>query len=88
MLKGVNRNVIVMRTDRSSRFEAIYFVVKRGHVRNKADVLKEASRIVEDSETLEKYGRVSGRGAIVFIGVLLGFAISSILWLTVILVVF
>ena len=88
MLKGVNRSVIIMRADRSSRFEAVYFVVKKRSGYDKADVLKEASRIVEDCDALEKCRRASGRGAAAFAGILIGFALSSLIWLTVIFIAF
>ncbi|MBQ9112751.1 MAG: hypothetical protein IJY08_04135 [Clostridia bacterium] len=49
MLKGINRNVIVVRTDRKSRFEAVYFVLKKGGAADKADMVKEANRIISES---------------------------------------
>ena len=49
MLKGLNRSVIVVRTDRKSRFEAVYFVLKKGAVSDKVDIIKEANRIISES---------------------------------------
>lgn len=49
MLKGLNRSVIVVRTDRKSRFEAIYFVLKKGSASDKGDIIKEANQIISDT---------------------------------------
>lgn len=51
MLKGLNRSVIVVRTDRKSRFEAVYFVLKKGTVSDKGDIIKEANRIINESNS-------------------------------------
>ena len=54
MLKGVNRNVLVVRVDKDSRFESVYFVMKKGKNFEKGDVLKEANSIISKSKTEER----------------------------------
>ncbi len=49
MLKGINRNVIVVRTDAKSRFEAVYFVLKKGGAGERADIVREANKIISES---------------------------------------
>lgn len=49
MIKGVNRSVFVVHTDRSSRFESVYFVIRRGTVSDRSDIVKEANRIIKQS---------------------------------------
>lgn len=88
MLKGINRNVIVVRSDRGSRFEAVYFVMKKGGGGDKSDMLKEANRIIGDSGMSERISRPSSRGAMIFLGAIIGAALSSLLWLTVIFTAF
>jgi hypothetical protein len=83
MLKGVNRNVIVVKSDRNSRFEAVYFVMKKSGYGNRTDILKEANGIIGDSGMLERQRRFSTRGASIFLGTLIGALISSVLWLIV-----
>ena len=45
-MRGVNKNVMVVKTEKGSRFEAVYFVLKNGYFGNRGDVLREANRIV------------------------------------------
>ncbi len=88
MLKGVNRNVIVIRSDKNDRFEAVYFVMKKGDDGSKNDILNEANRIVrEGAGAVGKRKSLRG-GAMLFFGVLIGVLLSSLLWLTVILAAF
>ncbi len=49
MLKGINRNVIVVRTDANSKFEAVYFVLRKGGAQERADIVREANGIINDS---------------------------------------
>ncbi len=49
MLKGVNRNVIVVRGDKGSRFEAVYMIMKKGTAASDTDILKEANKLVASS---------------------------------------
>ncbi len=59
MFKGVNRRVVMVRTDRGSPFEAVYMVLKRGVGVPEGDILKEADRIISRglSEDREKNRR-------------------------------
>lgn len=88
MLKGVNRNVIMIRSDGNSRFEAVYFVMKKGSAGDKNDMLREANKIIGDSGLSVRRKNAFGRGGIIFLGVLIGVILSSLLWLTVILTAF
>ncbi len=77
MLKGVNRNVIVVTADANSRFESVYFVLKRGEARDSADLLKEANRIIAESGLSRKPIRKKRRFVLAFAlggfsGVILG----------------
>ena len=52
MIKGCQREMIVMQTQDSSLFESAYFVLRRGQVtRGKRDMLAEANRIIGDGKT-------------------------------------
>ncbi len=46
MIKGVNRNVIVVKGDKDSRFETVYMIMKKGALSGGDDILKEADHIV------------------------------------------
>ena len=48
MIKGINRNVIVVRTGRRSAFEAVLFIPRRG-IKGRDDMLREANKIVANS---------------------------------------
>ena len=89
MLKGLNRNVLVVRADRKSRFEAVYFVMKKGSMTEKGDMLKEANRIINDSG-MALGGRDKGKiqramlyGAFAFLGAL----VASVMWIAVLLII-
>lgn len=80
MLKGVNRNVIVVRGDRSSRFEAVYMIMKKGTDTKNTDILKEANRLVANSGMSQK--RVGlPPWSLVAIGALSGALAASAVWL-------
>ena len=49
MIKGINRNIIVVKMGRNSCFEAVFFVPKKGGT-DKRDILCEANRIIADSD--------------------------------------
>ena len=84
MLKGVNRNVIVVRGDRSSRFEAVYMIMKKGTVATDTDILKEANRLVASSGMSAKRKRVPP-WLILALGAFAGAILSSGVWLAVVL---
>ena len=77
MLKGINKNVIVVNTGAKSRFEAVYFVLKKGNANSKADIIKEANKIIRDSITTERScrARLGARTVLIaIIGAVLGAA--------------
>lgn len=52
MIKGCQREMIVMQTQDSSLFESAYFVLRRGQVtRGKTDMLAEANRIIGEGKS-------------------------------------
>ena len=85
MLKGLNRNVIVVKADKNSSFETVYFVMKRNGRGSRADILKEANDIISDSGMLERRENGSRHGLKIFLGALIGFLVSSALWLIILL---
>ena len=81
MLKGTNRNVIVVRADKRSSFDTVYFVLKKGKVREGSDIIREANRIVHENDS-SVYHSTSrfGKGRLLFLGVLVGAVAASCLW--------
>ena len=51
MLKATNRHVFVVKPDKSSRFEAVYFVMKKQHLSQHGheSIVAEANRIIQRS---------------------------------------
>lgn len=84
MLKGVNRNVIVVRGDRSSRFEAVYMIMKKGTGAAETDILKEANRLVASSEMSSKRKQMP-LWLSLGLAALAGAMLSSGVWLAVVL---
>lgn len=84
MLKGVNRNVIVVRGDRTSRFEAVYMIMKKGTGASDTDILKEANRLVANSGMSSKR-KTPAPWLLVSLGVLAGALLASGVWLAVVL---
>ncbi|MBE6530919.1 MAG: hypothetical protein E7679_02350 [Ruminococcaceae bacterium] len=90
MIRGVNRQVIVLRPDRDSAFETVYFMLKSEQQKPSAaekDILREANKIISENYP-EKRGRGEKkrrcflRGGITFmLGVLLGVALSGAIWI-------
>ena len=81
MLKGTNRNVIVIRADRNSSFDAAFFIVKKGITKQSSDIVREANRIAFENDTsLCRRAGTLGRGRLFFIGAIVGMLISSCLW--------
>ena len=79
MLKGINKNVIVVKTGAKSRFEAVYFVLKKGSASAKADIIKEANKIIRESVTTERSrrARLGARTVLLAIlGAILGAAVG------------
>ena len=84
MHKGVNRNVIVVRGDRSSRFEAVYMIMKKGTGATESDVLKEANRLVANSG-MSSRRKSAPAWILLALGALAGAMLSSGVWLAVVL---
>lgn len=83
MLKGLNRNVIVVKGNGRSRFETVYFIMKRGSSSSKKDLADEAQRLIGDSGLMQPPSgkRLSGT-ALFGLGALIGIFLSSVAWLT------
>ncbi len=47
MLRGTSRNVIVVKTDSESMFESAYFIMKKGSVAPRRDIVREANKIID-----------------------------------------
>ena len=56
MLKGITKSVIMVKTDSKSRFEAVYFVLKREASGSRGDMVKEANKIIGECRLREKTG--------------------------------
>ena len=86
MLKGINRNVIVVRGNGRSRFETVYFIMKRGFSSEKKELADEAQRLISDSGLVNasRKKRMSG-GAWFALGAVIGIFLCSMLWLTILL---
>ena len=74
MLKGINRNVIIVRTPRSSGFEAAYFVLKREkRVQSEEKLIEEANKLIAKGERAKKKKRGVARAILWFaLGTVLG----------------
>ena len=90
MIRGVNRRVIVLRPDRGSAFETVYFMLKNEPQKPSAaekDILREANKIISENYPEKRsYGGKKRksflRGVIIFmLGVLLGVALSGAIWI-------
>ena len=66
MLKGINKNVIVVNTDKGSKFEAVYFVLKKGAGTERGEILKEANRIISDSIVSKRGGKHKLKTALLY----------------------
>lgn len=66
MLKGINKNVIVVNTDKGSKFEAVYFVLKKGAGTERGEILKEANRIINDSIVSKRGGKRRLRAVLLY----------------------
>lgn len=84
MLKGCQREMIVLQTAESSLFESAYFILRRQRVPPpKCDMLAEANRIVESGNGY--FGRQKGqkkrRFLLFFGGFLSGGCAVALLWI-------
>ena len=88
MIRGVNRQVIVLRPDRDSAFETVYFMLKSEQQKpsvTERDILREANKIISENYREKRTGgekKSAGflRGALIFmLGALLGVVFSLII---------
>lgn len=82
MVKGIKKNMIVLRRPESRWFEEAYFILKEDtHTPSDTDILAEANRILSENATEEEKGK-NGRtrlflSSLFFLaGVLTGAALS------------
>lgn len=84
MIKGCQREMIVMQTSESALFESAYFILRREkHVCGKQDMLAEANRIIgAGNDYFGRRGKRSLRALWLFLGgMLCGSGILSLLLL-------
>lgn len=85
MIKGAQKQMIVIRTGNSRYFDEAYFVLRRevqAHKKDKNDMLSEANRILEehDPHTERKKKMRLPRGVLFFLsGILCGAAVAVLL---------
>lgn len=79
MLKGCQRELIVLQTQKSALFESAYFVLRREkRCERKEDLLAEANRIIsEGSEYFNRRRTRGGRLRVFLIGAMLGFLLGG-----------
>ena len=87
MLKGTNRSVIVVRGNGTSRFETVYFIIKKGCSGNKRELADEAQKIIGESGYVEAKNHIkkTDKIRVFLLGNLLGGLVVSTVWLAVIL---
>ncbi len=82
MIKGAQKQMIVLRTGNSRYFDEAYFVLRKevqAKHGNKNDMLREANRILEESELSSPPPRKRARAWLFFtLGALLGVAAALI----------
>ena len=83
MIKGAQKQMIVLRTGNSRYFDEAYFVLRKdvkSKNSNKTDMLREATRILEESEFHPASARKRAHTWLFFLfGILLGAAIGGLL---------
>lgn len=80
MIKGAQKQMIVIRTGNSPYFDEAYFVLRRGvrpEKREKPDILSEADRILRESGTVRTSGKRKITRWLVFLAFLAGLAIGA-----------
>lgn len=69
MIKGCQREMIVMQTQDSTLFESAYFILRRGQVtRGKTDMLTEANRIIGEGQGYFRRRRQKRNPVLLFFG--------------------
>lgn len=85
MLKGINRNVIVVRGNGRSRFETVYFIMKKGFASEKKELADEVQRLISDSGLVSARKKHLSSGTWFAVGAAVGIFLCSVLWITVLL---
>ena len=57
MIKGAQKKMIVVKTSESAVFEEAYFVLRRESLAQEADMVREASRIIESHGEKKRTGK-------------------------------
>ena len=84
MVKGAQKQMVVVKINDSDVFEEAYFVVRRGASAIRMDMISEANRIVESSvarskmKSAAKYRGVAACALSFFIGSLIGAMIVGV----------
>ncbi len=90
MIRGVNRQVIVLRPDRDSAFETVYFMLKSEQQKpsvTERDILREANKIISENYREKRTGGEKKsvrfwRGAVIFMfGTLIGVLGVLAIWI-------
>jgi hypothetical protein len=82
MIKGCQREIIVMKTQESKLFESAYFVLRRQNkIPEKCDMVAEANRLIGGRASAPCTPKRSGRGRLLLFltGVLLGCGVGLLL---------
>ncbi len=85
MIKGAQRHLIVVKTGTSRFYEEVHFVMKRDvrpHPYSQSEMLAEAAKILEESESREKCRKKRRTSSLLFFfaGCLLGALISFLIF--------
>ncbi len=79
MIKGINKNMVVVKNTGSRYFEEAHFIVKSGaSVRSERDLLREADRLVGAALTREGKGSKPKKRLPVIISVILSFILGAL----------
>lgn len=85
MIKGAQKQMIVLKTSASRYFEEAYFVLKtdlKPNKRDRTDLLTEANRILKESESVRNGKHRPKKGWLWFaFGILLGAAAATVICL-------
>lgn len=85
MMKGAQKQMIVLRTGGSRYFDEAYFVLKSGKKPEKGekrDLVWEANRILEENDTRKPAPRARGAWRWFLMGAVTGLALSGAILLT------
>lgn len=89
MIRGVQRKIIVVKGEKNSVFESVYFLLRNDlseKTRSENDMLREANRIISENyserkaKKAERRKRIRRGLALFLIGILLGAASMIAVW--------